>query len=121
MRPHKFRDLIIWQKARHLVKDVYSVTNDYPVSEVYGIQSQARRASVSIAANIAEGSGKGTNKDFNNFLNIAKGSLYELQTLIILSNDLGYLNVENSELIISQCNEIEKMLYSFQSQLLQTS
>lgn len=118
MRPHKFRDLIIWQKARTLVKEVYAATKDYPSSETYGLQGQSRRAVISIAANIAEGAGKGTNKDFNNFLNIARGSLFELQTLMILSNDLNYLSKEILESIIEQCNELEKMFHSFQSQLI---
>ncbi len=118
MRPHKFRDLIIWQKARTLVKEIYAATNDFPSAEMFGLQGQSRRAVVSIAANIAEGSGKGTNKDFNNFLNIARGSLFELQTLLILSNDLNYLSKDDLEKLIVQCNELEKMFYSFQNQLI---
>ena len=97
MRNHNYKELKIWQKAREMVKLIYDATKSFPQSEIYGIQGQARRAVASIAANIAEGSGKGTNKDFNNFLNIAKGSLFELETLIILSNDLGYLNGDSND------------------------
>lgn len=118
MHPHKFRDLIIWQKARVLVQDIYAATKGFPSSETFGLQGQARRAAVSIAANIAEGSGKGTNKDFNNFINITRGSLFELQTLLILSNDLGFLKSESCDLLICQCRELEKMFYSFQNQLI---
>jgi len=117
MRGHNFRELKIWQKARELVKTVYEATKSYPQSEIYGLQGQSRRAVVSIAANIAEGSGKGTNKDFSNFLNIAKGSLFELETLIILGCDLGYLSVEIHNSLTTQSQELEKMIISFQNQL----
>ncbi len=117
MRPHKFRDLIIWQKARSLVKEIYAVTDNFPSPEMFGLQGQSRRAAVSVAVNIAEGSGKGTNKDFNNFLNIARGSLFELQTLLILSNNIIYLNEEDLNKLINQCNELERMFYSFQNKL----
>jgi four helix bundle protein len=118
MRGHNFRELKIWQKARELVKSVYDATKNYPQSEMYGLQGQSRRAAVSVAANIAEGSGKGTNKDFSNFLNIAKGSLFELETLIVLGCDLGYLNVELNNSLSLQIQELEKMVISFQNQLL---
>lgn len=114
---HNFRELKIWQKARYLVKDIYDATKSFPQSETYGLQGQARRAVVSIAANIAEGSGKGTDKDFNNFLNISKGSLFELQTLVILANDLTYINDDIYNDIIIKCEELERMIISFQNQL----
>lgn len=117
IKVHNFRELKIWQKARSLVKDVYDATKSFPQSEIYGLQGQSRRAVISIAANIAEGSGKGTDKDFNNFLNISKGSLFELQTLIILANDLNYINNDILNDIINKCDELERMLLSFQNQL----
>ena len=117
MKPHKYRDLIIWQKARALVKNIYTVSQAFPPTETYGLQGQSRRAAVSIVANIAEGSGKGTKKDFNHFLNVARGSLFELQTLMILSNDLGYITTEALNDINEKCIELEQMIYSFQKRL----
>jgi four helix bundle protein len=117
MKPHKFKELKIWQKARQLVKDIYEVSQSFPSSETYGLQGQSRRAAVSIVANIAEGSGKGTIKDFNNFLNISRGSLFELQTLMILSNDLGYVSETSLESLNEKLLELEKMFYSFQKRL----
>jgi four helix bundle protein len=117
MSPHKFKDLKIWQKSRSLVKDIYEVSLNFPVSETYGLTGQARRAAVSIVTNIAEGSGKGTLKDFNNFLNMSRGSLFELQTLMILSHDLGYISEETLNALNDQFTELEKMFYSFQKKI----
>ena len=114
---HNFRELKIWQKSRILVKEIYIATLCFPDSEIYGLQNQARRAAVSIVANIAEGSGKGTNKDFNNFLNIAKGSLFELQTHLILSNDLDFLKTDTFNSLMLQTEELVKMLVGFQAKL----
>jgi four helix bundle protein len=121
MRPHKFKELKIWQKSRQLVKDIYEVSQSFPNSETYGLQGQARRAVVSIVVNIAEGSGKGTIKDFNNFLNVARGSLFELQTLMILSNDLSYISTETLDNLNEKFLELEKMFYSFQKRLSESS
>jgi len=85
---HNFKELKIWQKSRILVKEIYSITEKLPVKEQYGIISQIQRASISIPSNIAEGSGRSGIKDFNRFLEIALGSSFELETLIIISNDL---------------------------------
>jgi four helix bundle protein len=115
---HNFRELKIWQKARNLVKEVYDATKNYPKSETYGLQGQSRRSVVSIAANIAEGSGKGTDKDFNHYLNISRGSLFELQTLIILARDLDYFNEETLNHLINLCEELERMMLSFQNHLI---
>jgi four helix bundle protein len=121
MRPHKFKELKIWQKARELVKEIYEVSQGFPTSETYGLQGQSRRAAVSVVANIAEGSGKGTIKDFNNFLNMSRGSLFELQTLMVLSNDLGYLSESSLEKLNEKFLELEKMFYSFQKRLSESS
>ena len=72
--------------------DVYKATNSYPSSEKYGITSQTRRAAVSVSLNIAEGAGRNTRRDFNNFLSIANGSLCETETLLMMARDLRYIN-----------------------------
>jgi four helix bundle protein len=87
---HNYKEMKIWQKGRMLVKDIYQLTKNFPSDERFGLTSQARRAAVSIPLNISEGAGRGTDKDFSHFLDMARGSLFELETLIILSSDLEF-------------------------------
>lgn len=115
---HNYKEIKIWKRARMLVKDVYLLTKEYPKEEIYGLTSQVKRAVVSIPANIAEGAGRGTNKDFSHFLDIARGSLYELETLIILSSDLEFIQESKSIEVLNETTEILLMLNSFQSNLL---
>lgn len=114
---HKFKELIVWQKARILVKDIYILTESFPNSEKYGITSQIQRAVISIPANIAEGSGRGSNKDFSRFLDIAIASAFELETEIILGYDLTFMSEQNYTNILPKIQEVQKMLYAFQQQL----
>lgn len=117
MAIHNYRELKIWQKSRMLVKEVYQLTSKFPKEEIYGITSQARRSAVSIPSNIAEGAGRGTDKDFSHFLDIARGSVFELETLLILSCDLNFLNEADILNILYITTEIIKMLNSFQDKL----
>src|SRR5690554_7663438 len=87
----KYQDLRVWNNAMQLVEYVYRLTSNYPDSEKYGLVSQMRRAAVSIPSNIAEGNGRGSDKDYRRFLTIARGSLMELETQIILSARLGFV------------------------------
>jgi four helix bundle protein len=105
-----FKDLIIWQKGMDLVSDVYELTKSFPKEELYGLTSQIRRAAISIPTNIAEGWGRGTTKNYIQFLEIARGSLYELNTLIIISHNLKYIIQENCGTIETKINEIGRML-----------
>lgn len=114
---HNFKQLTVWQKARELVKDIYRVTASFPSDEKFGITNQIRRASVSICANIAEGSGKSTLKDFNRFLDNALGSTFEVETFLILSNDLGFLKNPESESLVTKVEEIGKMLHGLKSKV----
>ena len=86
----KHHDLIAWQQAIALVKNVYTLSGRFPQSEVYGLTSQMRRAAVSVPANIAEGVGRSGIKDRVQFFVIARGSLTELDTYIVLAKELGY-------------------------------
>src|SRR5450759_4961034 len=86
-----FRTLIVWQKSHKLAVLVYHVTNKFPKEELYGITSQLRRAIISTPTNIAEGCGRGGDKDFARFIQIALGSASEAEYLVLLSNELGYL------------------------------
>lgn len=108
---HNFKELKVWQNARTLVKEIYVNTNNFPTEERYGLISQMRRSAVSIPSNIAEGSGRRTDKDFVYFLNVSLGSAYELQTLLFLSQDLELLNTERAESLNSSLEEIQKMIY----------
>ncbi|CAN5869051.1 four helix bundle protein [soil metagenome] len=105
-----YRDLIVWQKAMVLVKDVYESSKTFPKDELFGLTQQLRRSIVSVPSNIAEGSGRGTTKDYIRFLQIARGSLFEAQTQIELSHDLLFLSDTKTKDILSSCNEIERML-----------
>ncbi len=92
-----YRDLETWQKAIELVEEVYEETRSFPKEEVYGLVSQMRRAAVSVASNIAEGQGRDSTNEFLRHLSIAYGSLCELQTQMIISHKLNYLNQQTYE------------------------
>ena len=102
--------LQVWQSAMDLAETVYKITDKFPKTEIFGITDQMRRAAVTIPSNIAEGKGRDSTKDFIRFLNIAKGSLYELQTQCILANKIGYLDQENYRSIIKMCETLEHRL-----------
>jgi four helix bundle protein len=114
---HNYREIKIWQRSRTLVKEVYLLTKQFPKEEIYGLTSQIRRAVVSIPTNIAEGAGRGTDKDFSHFLDISRGSLFELETLIILSSDLEFISESRSIEVLEKTTEILRMLNSFQGNL----
>ena len=107
-----FRDLKVWQKAMALVTEVYQVSKCFPSEEMYGLTSQIRRSAVSIPSNIAEGYGRNATNDYIRFLRISIGSLYELETQLEISLNLGYLNSEHFERIHGACREVERMLTS---------
>jgi four helix bundle protein len=112
-----YRDLIVWQKAMSLVLKLYTETKSWPKDEVYGLTSQIRRSAVSIPSNIAEGYGRNSSGDYVRFLQIASGSLYEFQTQLEISFQLGYLNEEKYVEINLISIEIEKMLSSLISKV----
>ncbi|MDI9859807.1 four helix bundle protein [Flectobacillus roseus] len=107
-----FRDLLIWQKSMNLVTDIYLVTRNFPQAEMFGLTSQLRRASISIPSNIAEGYGRNTSKDYLRYLQIALGSLYEMQTQLEIASNLHFLEIFDFNKMISLCLEIERMLTS---------
>lgn len=97
-----------------LCRQIFNVTNSFPKSELYSLTSQINRSSVSVSSNIAEGSSRSSNKDFNRFLEIALGSLYELQTQIILSEYKSYINKSKLEELELKIEELQKMISGFQ-------
>jgi four helix bundle protein len=108
-----FRELHVWNKAHHLVLDVYHVTGSFPREELFGITSQTRRAATSIPANIAEGCGRGSNADLARFLQIANGSASELEYHLLLAHDLSWLPSNDYESLMSQVIEVKRMLTGF--------
>jgi len=103
-----YRELIVWQKAKNLVRVVYGLVKTLPAEERYALGDQIRRAVVSIPSNIAEGHGRASNKDYAHFLSIARGSLYETMTQLEIAQDLGY--VKSLEEVEVLADEVARML-----------
>jgi four helix bundle protein len=111
---HNFREMKIWSAAMNIVKELYLLTPDLPTDERFGLISQTQRCAVSIPSNIAEGSGRTTDKEFDYFLNVSLSSSFELETQLILINEIYKL--ETKELIES-INELQKMILGFKRNL----
>ncbi len=103
-----FRDLIVWQKAIVLATNIYTVTQRLPAAEQFGLTSQMRRAAVSIPSNIAEGNARASRKDYIRMLMVARGSLAELETQLIIARELQYLSDLNP--LLEQRTEVSRML-----------
>ena len=107
-----FRDLMVWQKSMALLTRLYRQTNRFPADEKYGLVSQMRRSAVSIPSNIAEGYGRRATGDYLRFLQIAIGSVYELQTQLEISRNLKFMNDKNYTALNEGLCEVERMLSS---------
>lgn len=108
-----FQDLTVWQRAMELIETVYGLTKTFPADEVYGLTAQLRRASISIASNIAEGRGRGSDGDFRRFLNFAQGSTYEVQTQLLVAKRLRMGDRAMWDKAEALCIETSKMLRAF--------
>ncbi|MBD2767826.1 four helix bundle protein [Hymenobacter sp. BT664] len=108
-----YTDLEVWQLARKLTSEVYAVSRLFPKEELFGLTNQLRRAAVSVPSNIAEGCGRQTPRDTINFLFIARGSLYELETQLYVALDLQYLNSEVTETLFAFITSCKKLLHGF--------
>ncbi|MDB9475296.1 four helix bundle protein [Dolichospermum circinale] len=121
MKIESHRDLIVWQKSMDMVMNIYQLAAGFPNTEIYRLTSQITRAAASVPANIAEGHGRGiTKNDFAHFLSIAKGSLMETETFLMLAVRLNYLTSEQANPTLSLILEISKMLTSLRSKILNT-
>ncbi|MCH2448622.1 MAG: four helix bundle protein [Gracilimonas sp.] len=109
---HNYKQLEVWKKGIHLASAIYKLTKEFPKEEKFGIISQMRRCSVSISSNIAEGSGRNSDNEFRQFLNISVGSYFELETQLILSHKLEYLAKSEFEKTSSDLSEIQKRIYT---------
>jgi four helix bundle protein len=114
---HNFKKLKIWIKSMGIVTEIYQITNTFPSHERFGLISQMQRSAVSIPSNIAEGSAKTSNKDFARFLEISIGSSYELETQLIVSFNLKYIETAVYEDLSFKISEIQKMINGFKNKL----
>jgi four helix bundle protein len=105
-----FEKLLAWQKVRLVIKRIYVAVNDFPEYEKYGLASQMRRSSISIASNLAEGSGRSSKKDQAHFYTIAYSSLLELVNQLILSYDMGYINHVELDQFRRDLHEVARMI-----------
>lgn len=107
---HYYKELKVWQKAIDLTLFVYKLTEKFPKSELFGLIMQARRSTCSIASNIAEGAGRGTDKEFNHFLDIAYGSSAELETQLIIAEKLNLITESEITDCSNRIDEIQRMI-----------
>ena len=112
-----FKQLTVFQKTRVFNKEIYLKTKNFPAEERFGITNQIRRASVSIATNIAEGCGRNSDKEFARFLNIAYASACEVECLLLISSDLELIDQQAISSLHSDLDEIKKMLFGFAQKL----
>ena len=112
-----FKNLKVWQKGIDLVVETYTKTERFPKEELFGLTSQIKRSAISIPSNIAEGSGRGTDKDFNRFLDVALGSSFELETQLIIANRLKFLQDDDFSSLSNQLDEEQKMIIGLQKKL----
>jgi four helix bundle protein len=115
---HNYKELEVWKKAIELAELVYSISANFPEHEKFGLTSQIRRSSVSVASNIAEGAGRNSEKEFAQFLGYAYGSCCELETQWILSKKIGYLTEESEKTLEGLISQIQKMIYSLKRSLI---
>jgi four helix bundle protein len=103
-----YKELIVWQKAMRLVVSVYECSSFFPKEELYGLTAQIKRCSVSVPSNISEGFGREHRRDFLRFLRISRGSLFELQTQLLLANEIYDIKNISTEDLLLKCTELEK-------------
>ena len=107
------KDLDVWKESIDHVSFVYKITNNFPKTEIYGLTSQIRRSAVSIPSNIAEGSGRNNWKEPYYFIGIANGSASELETQLILANNLEFLSEKDSKLILDKVERVRKLISGY--------
>lgn len=111
MVARSYRDLLVWQKGIDLVEAVYSATGCWPRKEQYGLADQAQRAAVSVPSNIAEEQGRDSQKAFLNHLSIANGSLFEVETHLVIARRIGYIDEATATALLEQAAEVGRLLH----------
>ena len=114
---HNIKDLKIWNKSMDLAMRVYDLSAKFPTDERYGLISQIRRCAVSIPSNISEGAGRNSNKEFLQFLGIANGSSYELQTQLVITERLGFVDTKICNELLESIDELQKMNFNLQKSI----
>ncbi len=117
-KSRSYRDLVVWQKAMDLVDLVYELSSDFPRFEDFGLRSQLTRSAVSVPANIAEGQGRATRKDFANFLIIARSSVLELETLLLVALRRAYISPASADRAASLADEVNRMIVKLRQNIL---
>jgi len=117
MRKHNFKRIEAWIKAKELVPIIYNLVSKYPPDEKYALVSQIKRAVVSIASNIAEGSGRNTNIDFAHFIDMAIGSSFELESDLLISLELGFIKEDELNKTLILLADVQKYMIGFQNKL----
>jgi len=114
---HNYKKLEVWNESVMLVTEIYLLTDKFPDKERFGLISQINRSSVSVASNIAEGAGRGSKKDFSLFLGYALASSFELETQLIISNNLNFISNEQKEDVVNKLNIIQRKIYNLMKSL----
>lgn len=113
-----YKDLLIWQKGVEIIVSTYKLTKTFPQEELYALTSQIKRAAISIPSNIAEGYGRNTDKSFSHFIDISRGSLYELETQLLIAKELDFIqDTDMFNYVIGLINEESKMINAFNNSL----
>lgn len=112
-----YRDLEVWQKSRILVKEIYSLSQNFPREEQFGLTTQIRRAVISIPSNIAEGHSRQSTKDYISFISMAIGSLAEVDTQMVLAQDLNYISNKDYAAVESNIHSLQQMLHKLRGAL----
>jgi four helix bundle protein len=108
-----YKDLIVWKKAKDLAIEIYKITGNFPKEEMFGITNQLRRAVVSISNNISEGTGRQYKKDTIQFLFVSNGSLNEVESMLQIANELGFINEKQTDELVQRTEEVRKLLKEF--------
>ena len=114
---HNYKKLEVWNESVMLVTEIYLLTDKFPDKERFGLISQINRSSVSVASNIAEGAGRGSKKDFSLFLGYALASSFDLETQLIISNNLNFISNEQKEDVVNKLNIIQRKIYNLMKSL----
>jgi four helix bundle protein len=108
-----YKDLIVWKKAKDLAIEIYKITGNFPKEEMFGITNQLRRPVVSISNNISEGTGRQYKKDTIQFLFVSNGSLNEVESMLQIANELGFINEKQTDELVQRTEEVRKLLKEF--------
>lgn len=121
MKAKTYKQLVVWRKSIDLTKEIYLLTSAFPKSELYGLTSQMRRCAVSIPSNIAEGNSRSSKQEYARFLTIAMGSIFELETQLLIAMEVGYITREAYDATAGAIDEVEAMLAALKRRLLSQS